>query len=92
MGKAGALAPSRLVALQDEDKSSVKDEKEGSGSEGSEEGGMSFLVLIKRKAHSSSSWRKAKGQWWKLSLKELSYFSTSWSRYESMEDHRRRTA
>lgn len=37
-GKASGIAPSRLVALQDEDRASVKDDKEGSGSEGSEEG------------------------------------------------------
>jgi striatin 1/3/4 len=41
-GTINSIAPSRLVALQDEDRSSVRDDKEGSGSEGSEEGGAAF--------------------------------------------------
>ena len=43
-GKTGTLAPSRLAALQDEDRASVKEEKEGSMSEGSEEGCESSLT------------------------------------------------
>lgn len=38
VGKASGIAPARYAALQDEDRP-VKEEKEGSGSEGSEEGG-----------------------------------------------------
>jgi len=38
-GKASGIAPSRLAALQEDDKASNQGDKEGSGSEGSEEGG-----------------------------------------------------
>lgn len=39
VGKATSIAPSRLAALQDEDRASSRDEREGSASEGSEDGG-----------------------------------------------------
>lgn len=42
-GKASGIAPSRLIALQEDDKASSRDEKEGSGSEGSEEGCESLV-------------------------------------------------
>jgi striatin 1/3/4 len=40
VSKPPGIAPARLAALQDEDRASNRDEKEGSGSEGSEDGGM----------------------------------------------------
>ena len=46
MGKAGAIAPAKIAALQDEDKSSNRDEKEGTPSEGSDEGSASLLLPV----------------------------------------------
>ena len=82
-GKASGIAPSRLVALQEDDKASSHGDKEGSVSEGSEEGGKldvgpaTFIDKSQRPIEDQRSGEQAR-----------CHLRPSWTGYQRLEDDR----